>query len=97
MEVSTSGVIWRPFPRVFWWAASWQGVGGLGHLGIQFARKMGFRTVAIGRGRDKVKLAEDLGAHLYIDAAVEDAAAALQRMGGARAILATGTSGAALS
>jgi len=57
---------------------------------------MGFRTVAIGRGRDKVKLAEDLGAHLYIDAVVEDAAAALQRMGGARAILATGTSGAAM-
>jgi D-arabinose 1-dehydrogenase-like Zn-dependent alcohol dehydrogenase len=54
---------------------------------------MGFRTVAIGRGRDKEKLAKDLGAHLYIDAAAEDAAAALQRMGGARAILATGTSG----
>src|SRR5215467_10261918 len=73
-----------------------QGVGGLGHLGIQFARRMGFRTVAIGRGREKEKLAKDLGAHLYIDAAVEDAAAALQRMGGARAILATGTSGAAM-
>jgi D-arabinose 1-dehydrogenase-like Zn-dependent alcohol dehydrogenase len=57
---------------------------------------MGFRTVAIGRGRDKEKLAKDLGAHLYIDAAVEDAAAALQRLGGARAILATGTSGAAM-
>jgi len=70
-----------------------QGVGGLGHLGIQFARRMGFRTVAIGRGREKEKLAKDLGAHLYIDAAVEDATAALQRMGGARAILATGTSG----
>jgi len=69
-----------------------QGIGGLGHLGVQFGRKMGFRTVAIGRGRDK-KLAKDLGAHLYIDAAAEDAAAALQRMGGARAILATGTSG----
>src|SRR5499426_2185000 len=73
-----------------------QGAGGLGHLGIQFARHMGFHTVAIGRGRDKEKLARDLGAHLYIDAAVEDAAAALQRMGGARAILATGTSGAAM-
>src|SRR5215468_2553666 len=73
-----------------------QGIGGLGHLGIQFARQMGFRTVAIGRGRDKEKLAKDLGAHLYIDAAVEDAAAALQRMGGARAILATGTSGDAM-
>ena len=73
-----------------------QGVGGLGHLGFQFARHMGFRTVAIGRGRDKEKLAKDLGAHVYIDTAVEDAAAVLQRMGGARAILATGTSGSAM-
>jgi propanol-preferring alcohol dehydrogenase len=73
-----------------------QGVGGLGHLGIQFARHMGFRTVAIGRGRDKEKLAKDLGAHVYIDTAAEDAAAVLQRMGGARAILATGTSGSAM-
>ena len=73
-----------------------QGIGGLGHLGIQFARRMGFRTVAIGRGRDKEKLAKDLGAHVYIDAASEDAATALQRMGGARAILATGTSGDAM-
>jgi alcohol dehydrogenase, propanol-preferring len=73
-----------------------QGIGGLGHLGVQFARQMGFRTVAIGRGPDKEKLAKDLGAHLYIDAAVEDAAAVLQRMGGARAILATGTSGEAM-
>src|SRR6202171_2974001 len=73
-----------------------QGIGGLGHLGIQYARHMGFHTVAIGRGRDKEKLAQDLGAHAYIDATVEDGAAALQRMGGARAILATGTSGAAI-
>src|SRR6202045_3953366 len=73
-----------------------QGVGGLGHLGIQFARHMGFRTVAIGRGRDKEKLAKDLGAHVYIDTTAEDAATALQRMGGARAILATGTSGNAM-
>ena len=73
-----------------------QGVGGLGHLGVQFARHMGFRTVAIGRGADKEKLAKDLGAHVYIDAAVDDAAAALQRMGGARAILATATSGDAM-
>jgi alcohol dehydrogenase, propanol-preferring len=73
-----------------------QGVGGLGHLGIQFARHMGFRTVAIGRGRDKEKLAKDLGAHVYIDTAAEDAAAVLQRMGGARAILATATSGDAM-
>ncbi len=73
-----------------------QGVGGLGHLGIQFARHMGFRTVAIGRGREKNNLAKDLGAHIYIDTAVEDAAAVLQRMGGARAILATATSGDAM-
>ena len=73
-----------------------QGIGGLGHLGVQFAHKMGFRTVAIGRGRDKEKLAKDLGAHLYIDAAVEDAAEVLQRMGGAKAVLATGTSGEAM-
>ena len=73
-----------------------QGIGGLGHLGIQFARHMGFRTVAIGRGREKEKLAKDLGAHVYIDTAVDDAAAVLQRLGGARAILATGTSGDAM-
>jgi alcohol dehydrogenase, propanol-preferring len=66
-----------------------QGIGGLGHLGIQFARHMGFRTVAIGRGSEKEKLAKELGAHVYIDTAVDDAAAVLQHMGGARAILAT--------
>ena len=53
-------------------------------------------TVAIGRGREKEKLAKDLGAHVYIDTAVDDATAVLQRMGGARAILATGTSGDAM-
>lgn len=73
-----------------------QGIGGLGHLGIQFARHMGFRTVAIGRGTDKKKLAQDLGAHLYINTAVEDVTAALQRLGGARAILATAPSGSAI-
>src|SRR2546428_2313670 len=73
-----------------------QGIGGLGHLGVQFARHMGFRTVAIGRGREKEKLARDLGAHVYIDTAAEDAAAVLQRMGGARAILAPATSGNAM-
>jgi D-arabinose 1-dehydrogenase-like Zn-dependent alcohol dehydrogenase len=73
-----------------------QGIGGLGHLGIQFARHMGLHTIAIGRGGGKENLAKDLGAHLYIDAAVEDAAAVLRRMGGARAILATGTSGDAM-
>src|ERR1700694_5174457 len=73
-----------------------QGIGGLGHLGIQFARHMGFHTVAIGRGSDKEKLSKDLGAHIYIDTAIDDAASALQRMGGARAILATAPSGAAM-
>src|SRR5258705_7076602 len=66
-----------------------QGIGGLGHLGVQFARRLGFHTVAIGRGREKEKLAKELGAHIYIDTAADNAAAALQRMGGARAILAT--------
>jgi alcohol dehydrogenase len=67
------------------------GVGGLGHLGIQFAAKQGFRTVAVNRGRDKETLARSLGAHDYIDSEANDAAAALQAMGGARAILATVT------
>jgi D-arabinose 1-dehydrogenase-like Zn-dependent alcohol dehydrogenase len=73
-----------------------QGIGGLGHLGVQFARHLGFHTVAIGKGGDKEKLAKDLGAHVYIDTAVDDAAAALQRMGGARAILATAPSGSSM-
>jgi D-arabinose 1-dehydrogenase-like Zn-dependent alcohol dehydrogenase len=72
------------------------GIGGLGHLAIQFARRMGFHTVAIGRGSEKERLARDLGAHVYVDTAVEDAVAVLQRMGGARAIIATAPSGAAI-
>jgi alcohol dehydrogenase, propanol-preferring len=74
-----------------------QGVGGLGHLGIQFARRMGFRTVALARGADKEKLAKDLGAHTYIDIGVEDGASVLQGMGGADAILATAPSGSAMA
>jgi len=74
-----------------------QGIGGLGHLGVQFARKMGFRTVAIGGGPDKDHLATKLGAHVYIDAKAEDAGAALQRLGGADVILATAPSGAAIA
>src|ERR1700733_7102384 len=73
-----------------------QGIGGLGHLGVQFARHLGFHTVAIGRGGDKEKLAKDLGAHVYVDTARDDAAAGLQGMGGARAILATAPSGGAM-
>src|SRR6266436_4498554 len=60
-----------------------QGIGGLGHLGVQFSRHMGFHTVAIARGHAKEALAKNLGAHVYIDTAVDDAPAALQRMGGA--------------
>src|SRR5712692_5433318 len=66
-----------------------QGIGGLGHLGIQYARQMGFRTVAIGRGGDKQPLAKKLGAHHYIDTDAGAPAAALQALGGARVILAT--------
>jgi len=73
-----------------------QGIGGLGHLGIQFARRMGFRTVAIGRGSDKRELARQLGAHVYIDSAVDDPVAVLQGLGGARAIVATSPSGQAM-
>lgn len=68
------------------------GVGGLGHLGVQFAAKQGFRTVAVNRGRDKESLARSLGAHEYIDSAQENPAAALQALGGAQAIIATVTS-----
>lgn len=72
------------------------GVGGLGHLGIQFARRLGFRTVAVNRGRDKEVLARSLGAHDYIDSDAGDVAEALQRLGGARAIIATVTSADAM-
>jgi D-arabinose 1-dehydrogenase-like Zn-dependent alcohol dehydrogenase len=66
-----------------------QGIGGLGHLGIQYARQMGFRTVAIGRGKDKQALAQKLGAHEYVDTSAGAPAEALQKLGGARVILAT--------
>src|SRR5271154_2056954 len=66
-----------------------QGIGGLGHLGIQYARQMGFRTIAIGRGADKQPLASKLGAHEYIDTSTGAPAAALQKLGGANVILAT--------
>ena len=73
-----------------------QGIGGLGHLGIQFAQKMGFRTVAIGTGSDKKDLAMKLGAHIYLDASAKDPAEALQKIGGAEAILATAPNGKAM-
>ena len=73
------------------------GVGGLGHLGVQFAAKMGFRTVAIARGRDKEALARSLGASQYIDSEAQNPAAELAALGGARVIVATVTSGRAMS
>lgn len=66
-----------------------QGIGGLGHLGIQYARQMGFHTVAIGRGGDKQALARKLGAHAYLDTNAAPPAEALQKMNGAQVILAT--------
>jgi D-arabinose 1-dehydrogenase-like Zn-dependent alcohol dehydrogenase len=73
------------------------GVGGLGHLGVQFAAKLGFRTVAIARGRDKEELARRLGAHEYVDSNEADPAAALQELGGAKVILATAANAAAMT
>jgi len=73
------------------------GIGGLGHLGIQYARQMGFKTVALGRGKDKEALAKKLGAHRYIDSGSGDAVAELQKLGGARIILATAPNAKAIS
>lgn len=73
------------------------GIGGLGHLGVQYARRMGFKTVAINRGNDKQALAQQLGAHHYIDATATDVIAELQKFGGARVILATAPSAQAIS
>ena len=73
-----------------------QGIGGLGHLAIQYAARMGFRTVAISRGADKAALARELGAHEYIDTAAVGAAEGLQKLGGADLVLATAPSSAAM-
>ena len=73
------------------------GVGGLGHLGVQYARKLGFKTVAIDRHQEKAPLAEQLGADHYIDSSGSDPAAELQKLGGAKTILATVTSGEAMA
>src|SRR5437660_7532481 len=73
------------------------GLGGLGHLGVQYAAKMGFHTVGIARGKDKEPLARKLGASAYIDSQAQDPAAELQKLGGAKVILATATSGDAMS
>jgi D-arabinose 1-dehydrogenase-like Zn-dependent alcohol dehydrogenase len=74
-----------------------QGVGGLGHLGIQFADKFGYRVAAIGRGMENGALAKKLGADIYIDSAATDPGAELQKLGGAAAILATAPSGKSMS
>jgi alcohol dehydrogenase, propanol-preferring len=69
------------------------GIGGLGHLGVQYARRMGFEVAAIGRGSESAELAKKLGAHHYIDSAANDPAAALQALGGAKVILITASGG----
>ena len=74
-----------------------QGIGGLGHLGVQYAKKMGYRVAAIARGTEKARLASTLGADHYIDSAAEDPAAALTALGGAAAIIATAASGASMA
>jgi D-arabinose 1-dehydrogenase-like Zn-dependent alcohol dehydrogenase len=74
-----------------------QGIGGLGHLGIQFANKFGYKVAAIGRGPENAALAKKLGASLYIDSKSTNAAAALQKLGGAQVILATAPSSKAMS
>jgi D-arabinose 1-dehydrogenase-like Zn-dependent alcohol dehydrogenase len=73
------------------------GLGGLGHLGVQYARKMGFKAVGIARGKDKEPLARELGAYHYIDSQAGDPAEALRKLGGAKVILATVTAGDAMS
>jgi D-arabinose 1-dehydrogenase-like Zn-dependent alcohol dehydrogenase len=73
------------------------GIGGLGHLGVQFGAKMGFRTIAIARGADKAVLAKKLGAWRYLDSQAQDVVAELGKLGGARAVMATVTSGQAMS
>ena len=73
------------------------GIGGLGHLGVQFAAKMGFKTVAIARGADKGPLAKQLGAHRYIDSTAQNAAEELAKLGGAKVILATVTDAKSMS
>ncbi len=74
-----------------------QGVGGLGHLGIQFANKFGYRVAAIGRGPQNAALAKKLGAHVYIDSSASNAAAELQKLGGAKVIAATAPNSKAMS
>jgi D-arabinose 1-dehydrogenase-like Zn-dependent alcohol dehydrogenase len=74
-----------------------QGIGGLGHLGVQFANKFGYKVAAIGRGPENAVLAKKLGAHVYIDSKATNAAEELQKLGGASVILATAPSSKAMS
>jgi D-arabinose 1-dehydrogenase-like Zn-dependent alcohol dehydrogenase len=74
-----------------------QGIGGLGHLGVQFANKFGYRVAAVGRGPDNAPLAKKLGAHVYIDSKATNAAQELQKLGGAKAILATAPNSKSMS
>jgi D-arabinose 1-dehydrogenase-like Zn-dependent alcohol dehydrogenase len=74
-----------------------QGIGGLGHLGVQFAAKFGYRVAAVGRGPENGVLAKELGANIYIDSAATNAAAELQKLGGARVIIATAPNSKAMS
>ena len=74
-----------------------QGVGGLGHLGIQFASKFGYKVAAIGRGRENEALAKKLGASVYIDSKAANAASELQKLGGAQVIIATAPNSKAMS
>src|SRR5206468_3549626 len=73
------------------------GIGGLGHLGVQFAAKMGFKTIAIARGKDKEPLARKLGAIHYIDSQVKNPAAELNKLGGAKVVIATVTNAEAMT
>src|SRR6202008_3682264 len=77
-------------PVIVW---RWLGIGGLGHLAVQYARHMGFEVSAIARGADKAELAKKLGAHHYIDNAATDPAEALQALGGAKVVLITASGG----
>jgi D-arabinose 1-dehydrogenase-like Zn-dependent alcohol dehydrogenase len=74
-----------------------QGIGGLGHLGVQFANKFGYKVAAIGRGPDNATLAKKLGAHVYIDSKATNAAQELQKLGGAKVILATAPNSKSMS
>lgn len=72
------------------------GIGGLGHLGVQYANKMGFKTIAVARGKDKEALAKQLGAHVYIDSQSSDVAAEINKLGGAKVALSTVTVASAM-